>query len=461
MTAKRRATAPGILHRIGLSLHCDPVIPRSPEERRRYPIRNLVLHFRPATVPAPTLRFTLTFGLGGAAALLVVLQFATGILLSFSYEPNAVSAYPSVLAIIFEVPFGRLVRNLHYWCAHLLVLTAVLHLLRVFFTGAFHPPRQFNWIIGLALLAVVLAANFTGYLLPWNQLAYWAVTVSTAMLDYLPWIGDPLQQVLRGGASDIGPTTLRIFHAVHTNLVPPLMAGLMAFHFWRIRKAHGLILPRRAGAQPSLETGRLAFLPHLLVRECAAAAVLTATLLLLAAFCNAPLDSAANPGLSPNPARAPWYFAGFQELLLHLHPLFAVCIVPAAAAFLLLAVPYRRYPDTAGGVWFTSVTGRRTGGMAAAAGLLFTPLLVWTGETLKNPEGPSSGLPAIVREGLLPFLMIWAGLFLFSRLLKKACGANKNERTQALFILLATAFGVLTVTNVWFRKEGMALAVPW
>ena len=173
------------------------------------------------------------------------------------------------------------------------------------------------------------------------------------------------------------------------------------------------------------------------------------------------LEEPANPGLSPNPARAPWYFAGFQELLLHLHPLFAVCILPAAAVFLLLAIPYRRYPDTTGGVWFRSAMGRRSGGIAAAAGLLLTPLLVWISEVLKNPEAPSGSVPAVVAEGLLPFLLLSAGLLLLSWLLKKRFHANKNDRTQAIFTLLVTAFGVLTIINVWFRGEGMALTLPW
>ena len=192
-------------------------------------MKNLILHFRPARVPEKTLRFSLTWGLGGMAVILVLLQIGTGVLLKFIYEPSPLTAYTSVQSLIFEVPFGRLIRNLHHWCAHFLVLIVFLHMLRVFFTGAFHAPRQFNWVLGLCLLGTVLTANFTGYLLPWDQLAYWAVTVSTGMLEYVPVIGLTLRKMILGG-SEIGPASLRIFFAIHTAVVPILLLLLMAFH---------------------------------------------------------------------------------------------------------------------------------------------------------------------------------------------------------------------------------------
>jgi quinol-cytochrome oxidoreductase complex cytochrome b subunit len=118
------------------------------------------------------------------------------------------------------------------------------------FTGAFHHPRQFNWIIGLALFALVLAANLSGYLLPYDQLAYWAVTVVTAMFSYIPGIGDGLSQSL-GDGTELGPRTLPFFYSMHTAVFPILLAGLMGFHFWRIRKAGGLVVPREV-ADPSM-----------------------------------------------------------------------------------------------------------------------------------------------------------------------------------------------------------------
>ena len=149
----------------------------------------LLLHLHPRAVPAEALAFPRTFGLGGIAVVLFVLLAVTGSLLLFAYEPSPERAYGSVREIIDQAPFGAFVRNIHHWAANGFLLVAFLHLLRVFFTGALHPPRRANWIVGLVLLLLVVAANFTGYLLPWDQLAYWAVTIATGMLEYVPLVG--------------------------------------------------------------------------------------------------------------------------------------------------------------------------------------------------------------------------------------------------------------------------------
>ena len=451
--SKSPGTADGLRKRIRLSILPDPVIPGTAAERKRYLIRNLLLHFRPATVPERTLRITLTWGLGGMAAVLVLLQMGTGVLLKFVYEPTPVAAYASVQTLIHDVPFGRLVRNLHHWCAHLLVLVMALHMCRVFFTGAFRPPRQFNWVIGLTLFFLVMLANFTGYLLPWDQLAFWAVTVSAGMLEYVPGVGLPLQKMIHAG-TDIGPGTLRLFFAVHTAVVPVLLGLLMAFHFWRIRKAGGLVIPRRADEPPVDQPARVTTLPHLIVREAAVAAMVTAAVLLWSVFADAPLGDPANPGLSPNPTKAPWYFAGFQELLMHMHPVFAVCILPLMSSLALLAIPYLNYETDTAGVWFCSRTGRRTAGIAAVAALVATPAWILM-------PGWFSGLPTTIANGLLPTVLLVLGIVCFAWGLKRRYCASRNEVVQAVFILLMTAFAVLTVTGVWFRGEGMVLSYPW
>ncbi len=143
-------------------------------------LNSLVLHLHPVRVPARAIRFTYTWGLGGISTLLCLLLAITGVLLMFRYEPDVERAYLSIQALEAEVAFGSLIRGVHHWSANLLVITAFLHLLRVFLTGGFKAGRTTNWIIGVVLLVVVLAFNFTGYLLPWDQLSYWAVTVSTA-----------------------------------------------------------------------------------------------------------------------------------------------------------------------------------------------------------------------------------------------------------------------------------------
>jgi DNA-binding CsgD family transcriptional regulator len=141
-TKKANSGISEYFHRIFQSIFPDPLIPKSEQERKRYLLKNLILHFRPSTVPEKTLKFSLTWGLGGMAATLVLLQFVTGLLLKFVYEPTPVAAYTSILVLQNEVVFGQLIRNMHHWSANLLVLIVFLHMLRVFFTGAFHPPRQ-------------------------------------------------------------------------------------------------------------------------------------------------------------------------------------------------------------------------------------------------------------------------------------------------------------------------------
>ena len=436
---------PGLLLRIRRSILPDPVFPRNGTAGKRFLLRNLVLHFRPTTVPEATLRFTLTWALGGAAVVLVFLQLGTGVLLKFAYDPSPGAAYASVQTLMQQVSFGSLVRNLHFWCANLLVAVAFLHMLRVFFTGAFHAPRQFNWIVGWLLFSLLLASNFTGYLLPFDQFAYWAVTVSTGMLAYIPAAGSWLQQAVRGGV-DIGPGTLRLFFALHTALLPVVIVALMAFHFWRIRKAGGLVVPRTAGDVP--ETGRVPTIPHLLIREAVAALTVIAFVLLLSVFFDAPLGDPANPGLSPNPTKAPWYFAGFQELLLHLHPAAAVFWLPLGGALFLAAVPYLNYPKNPAGAWFVSEKGRRLAAVFAFAGFAAAILAVIAKEGMV-PDSAASPMLDVGAAVVVPLLFAFVYLALRRR------SVDANESIQAIFTMAAAAFIALTVVGVFFRGAGM------
>ena len=269
--------------------------------------------------------------------------------------------------------FGALVRGVHYWSANLLVLVMLAHVARVFLTGGYHGPRQFNWVIGCGLLLGGARHNFTGYLLPWDQLAYWAVTISTAMLEYVPLVGEALQRVARGGP-EIGTQTLVSFYALHTTIVPVVLMALMGFHFWRVRKAGGVVEPPAAPGGAESEEAKRLFLPDLLLRELVQALVIAAVVVVLAALIGAPLGERANPGMSTNPAKAPWYFVGFQELLIHLHPTFAVLVIPLLAGVGFLLLPYLSSDDEPAGRWFLSATGRRTATLAAAAALVATPL---------------------------------------------------------------------------------------
>lgn len=405
------------------------------------------LHFRPRTVRASAMRLTYTWGMGGMAAALVFLLMVTGMMLKFVYIPTPADAYPSVLAMNRTVPFGGFIRNMHHWSANLLVLIVFLHMLRVFFTGAYVRRRRINWVIGLCLFGCILAANFTGYLLPWDQLAYWAVTVSTAMLAYFPWIGDWLRETVLGGG-ELGAETLRLFFAIHTGLIPALLFLVLPLHFWRIRKAGGLASRGELNSDFSESESRIEVFPHLIVRELAMAAAVVASVLVAAALWDAPLGPEANPGLSPNPTKAPWYFAGLQEMLLQLHPFLAVVIIPLLTVAALTALPFLDRAADTSGAWFISSRGRHLSIVSALIGGLLTGLWVL---------GHAAGFAFLAWSAPLIGIGAAAAICLVFRI---RFGASFHELVQGVFTFLLAVFILLTVTGIWFRGPSMRLMWP-
>jgi quinol-cytochrome oxidoreductase complex cytochrome b subunit len=420
----------------------------------------LLLHLHPRMVPKEALTFTRTYGLGGMAVVLLGLLATTGGLLLLAYEPSAERAYDSVLNLRDDTAVGGFVRNIHFWAANSLVLVAFLHLLRVFYTGAFHAPRRLNWIIGLLLLALVLASNFTGYLLPWDQLAFWAVTIGTGMLEYIPLVGPALETALRGGV-EVGPKTLSIFFVLHIAILPILGAIFVSFHFWLVRKGGGVILPRPAGPGPAPRPPMVPTSPNLVFREMVVALVLIAGVLLTAAIFDAPLLAQANPGMSPNPAKAPWYFMGIQELLVHLHPAFAVLVVPLVAVGFLAFLPYLKYGEVPSGLWFHSANGRRTALVAAGAAWVSAPAAILVNEYVLSLPKMFPSMPQAVSNGLLPIGVLVLLVQGFFTLIRWRFGASRIEVVQAVFTLLTVGFVVLTLTGVFFRGAAMRLAWPW
>jgi quinol-cytochrome oxidoreductase complex cytochrome b subunit len=449
-----------VLQRIRYSIFPGTLQRPAYRERYRNYFNSLILHFRPRSVQKRTLRFTLTWGLGGMAVVLVCMLFATGLMLKFVYQPVPDRAYESIIHLQKNVLFGQLIRNIHHWSGNILLIIAFLHLCRVFFTGAFHPPRQFNWIIGLVMFLALLTSNITGYLLPWDQLAFWAITICTGMLDYVPGIGEWLQGMARGG-SDIGPATLSIFLAIHTAVIPACLLILMPFHFWRVRKASGLVVPRRPHENEGSEDEKVPTIPNLILREIVVALALIAIIMLIAVFFNAPLGAKANPGLSPNPTKAPWYFAGIQELLLHFHPLFALFIIPVFMLTALVCIPYLNYQTDTAGVWFASHRGRRMTVVAALAAVIITPTGIIADEFVIDFAAWMPGLSPVVSNGILPVFLFFAGIIGFYWLVKNKFVATNNESIQSVFVLLVVAFIILTITGIWFRGKGMALIWPW
>jgi quinol-cytochrome oxidoreductase complex cytochrome b subunit len=200
---------------------------------------NIFLHLHPVKVKRKGLKWTYTFGLGIISAILFGSLILTGVLLMFYYVPSVERAYTTMKEIQLAVPLGQLIRNMHRWTAHAMVLAVIFHMARVFFTGAYKRPREINWIIGVGLLLLTLGASFTGYLLPWDQLSYWAITVGTNIAGYAPWVGPAMRQLLLGG-TDVGQNALIRFYALHIAVLPLLITVLVSVHIWRVRKDGGL-----------------------------------------------------------------------------------------------------------------------------------------------------------------------------------------------------------------------------
>lgn len=428
--------------------------------RLRIVMNNLVLHLHPAQVPVRTLRFTYTWGLGGLSALLVVILAVTGAMLEFTYTPTPDGAYNSILNMQTNVWFGELIRNIHHWSANLMIVVAALHLLRVFFTGSFRMPREFNWIIGLVMLLLTVAANFTGYLLPWDQLAYWGITVGSSIISYLPLVGDSLSRLLIGGP-EISSATLLNFYGLHISVIPMAILGLMSFHFWRVRKDGGLSIPRKVDEGPIGKEETTTTYADLVRPEFTFALVMLAAILIFSMLVSAPLEPLANPDVSPNPAKAPWYFMGIQELLLHYHPLIGTIVIPALALMALFALPYLRSDMDSVGIYFRSRRGRWLALFSAATGILLTIGYVLLDEFYLDLPGLLPSLPTIISNGLVPLALLLLGLIGYYEFNRRAFKATICESILSLFVLVLFGFIALTVIGVLFRGPGMALMWPW
>ncbi len=436
------------------------MIPTDDRGRIRMVVDSLILHLHPSKVPQSTLKWTYTWGLGGLSTLLMLILGVSGLILLNNYTPSAPQAYLDLLELRANVWFGEWVRNLHHWSANLLILVAVLHLVRVFLTGAYRPPRQLNWVIGWLMLLLIAAANFTGYLLPWDQLAYWAVTVGSSLIAYLPLVGEGLARLALGG-TEVSTNTLQNFYALHISFIPLLIFALMSYHFWRVRKDGGLSIPKTSAAQEDGRMERVTTIPHLVQRELVFALVWVALLIFIAKLLPAPLEDIANPNLSPNPAKAPWYFMGFQELLLHFHPTLIVGLLPFLLSILVVSLPYWDNRFESVGVYFRSPKGKRLTQLAIGTALVVTPLWVIADEKWFSWVDWLPFLPQWITMGGLPFISILVFFLLADRAIERWFRASLEERVLFHAAFLLTAFVVLTVIGIFFRGHGMALVLPW
>jgi len=211
---------------------------------------NFFLHIHPVKVRRRAIEFTRTYFLGGLSAACFFILTVTGVLLMFYYRPTVPDAYHDMKDLQFVVSAGVFLRNLHRWSAHAMVSLVFLHMAVTFFRGAYRPPREFNWVMGVLLMVATVLLSYTGYLLPWDQLAYWAVTVGTNMAQAAPLIGAKLKLLLLGGHT-INRSALLRFYVLHCVVLPLSVILGLSIHIWRVRKDGGIYLPpRREGGSP-------------------------------------------------------------------------------------------------------------------------------------------------------------------------------------------------------------------
>ncbi len=220
--------------RVGGSIFRSPSR-QTPRDRASGHWSSFLLHIYPVKMRRDQIGFRYSYYLGVISTVLLGSLVASGIYLMFFYVPSPTSAYADIQNIQTEVTFGQYIRNVHRWSAHLMVLAVAAHMARVFYRGAYKAPREFNWVIGVILLVLTLLMSFTGYLLPWDQLAYWAVTVGTEMAAYVPLIGETVQEMLLGGPA-VGAATILRFYVLHVAVLPSIIVGVLMIHLWRWRK---------------------------------------------------------------------------------------------------------------------------------------------------------------------------------------------------------------------------------
>ncbi len=373
--------------------------PASSREAGDSIVRNFLLHWFPAKVTHRSLSWSYSFWLGTISAVLFLILTITGVILMFLYVPSVERAYLSVKDLEYTVSYGWFLRGLHRIAAHLMVAVVFLHMVRVFLTGAYkngtavHQNRPLNWIVGVILLLATLLLSFTGYLLPWDQLAYWAITVGTNIASAAPIVGEKIRFLLLGGTT-IEQNALIRFYVLHCFFLPTLVLVLFSYHMWRIRKDGGLAcvdhlaLTQRLEKRPPAKSKTYSLLgiasgatvhvetalvdedehtvqasPHLTRRLAAVMLGTFAVSALLTILFRAPLEEPANPSETPNPAKAPWYFLWLQELVadttIHIGgwtlngALVGGILIPAVLLIWLAAWPYLdKTPLQTVGVWW-------------------------------------------------------------------------------------------------------------
>lgn len=470
--------------------------PTSDRTRSQAVFANVFLHIHSTRVHPHSLKLTSTWGLGVSLIAQFIILTVTGILLMVYYKPSVDMAYASMKDIHYVVPTGRFIRNIHRWAAHLMVITVILHMARVFYTSAYKSPREFNWLIGMVLFVLTLALSFTGYLLPWDQLAFWAITIGANIAASpnelvhalgLPStfnIGDVQKEILLG-ASSVGQDALTRFYMLHVMVLPIMLTILVAVHFWRIRKDGGLARPegtptpsgkgigtvnptfQSPSDAPTKTYGLMCLVkdkspqtdvnpdetapswPYLLRAELLIFMITMLVCVLLGLFFDAPLTEPANPNVPENPAKAPWYFLGLQEMVSY-SAFVGGIVIPAIVILGLALIPFLDREKEPVGVWFSGDQGKRIAfksllvGTVCAVGCVAFPV---TFGWLRNwfPSIPQIFIILINPGSLLTLMYMGWSLYIL----------HKTQSTRmssiALFTCFLVGFIILTYVGTYLR----------
>ncbi len=468
--------------------------PTTDRSRSTFVFGNVFLHLHSVRTHLWSLKWSTTMGLGIMSVSAFLIALVTGVMLMFYYKPYPDVAYESMKDIHFVVPTGRLIRNLHRWSANIMVFAVILHMARAFYTAAYRKPREYNWLIGIGLLVVTLGLSFTGYLLPWDQLAYWAITIGANIAQSprevtdavgITEIFDPggLQRLLLLGSDQVGAEALIRFYLLHVMLLPLVIAALMAVHFWRIRKDGGMVRPADADqllkgtreqetypvfTEAPVKTYQLAAIvkgrtsnvgrgpentvpsmPHLFYAELGVLMVTLLICLALSLISDAPLKELANPNIPENPAKAPWYFLGLQELV-SFSAFMGGIGVPAIVVLGLALIPYLDRETEGTGRWFGGPGGWRLVRFSAIFGLSSSILLEafvirfgWLREWF--PDIPQLIVTLVNPATLLTSIYALYSIWCIRRFQSVRAGA------LGLFTCFLAGFLVLTIIGTYFR----------
>ncbi|MBI3014202.1 MAG: cytochrome b N-terminal domain-containing protein [Candidatus Tectomicrobia bacterium] len=470
-------------------------LPDSDLDRMLTMFSNFFLHILPAKVHRHSLKPGATWGLGVISFVLFLVLIVTGVLLMFFYVPSVERAYRDMKDLKYVVSYGVILRNMHRWAAHGMVAAVFLHMVRVFFTGSYKPPREFNWVLGILLWGITLLLSFTGYLLPWDQLAYWAITVGTSIASYPPWIGEKIRVLLLGG-NIVGESALLRFYVLHVVFLPMVLMVLAAVHFWRVRKDGGIARPIAlalhpvAGGGPTSAEATARFVPgplktytlvelvrgtspqvgiqapeeevpswpHLTMRLLIVFELVLVVLTAVSFLFDAPLLEQANPVRPDNPAKAPWYFLGIQELVSY-SALVGGVLVPAIALLGLMSIPYMDRDRSDQGIWFGSPAGKRAAWISFLLTVLVIPALLFL-DSRFGVRQVAPGAPQFFTDLLNPASVLTT-LMAVSSFLTWRATRSRRLGAMVLFTAFVSAYLVFTVIGTYFRGPNWVWVWPW